>query len=34
VEGSGHVVYLEKRDLFFPALKAFMKAKSTSFEMP
>ena len=34
VEGSGHVVYLEKRELFFPVLEAFMRARSTDFEMP
>ena len=34
VEGAGHVLYLEKKDLFFPLFKAFMGARSTSFEMP
>ena len=34
VEGAGHVVYLEKKDVFFPMLKAFMRAKATDFEMP
>ncbi|MCG6962532.1 MAG: alpha/beta hydrolase [Acidobacteria bacterium] len=29
--GSGHVVYLERPDLFFPLLKRFMKAKSVEF---
>ena len=28
IEGSGHVVYIERPDLFFPMLKRFMKAKS------
>jgi len=31
LEGSGHVVYLERPDLFFPLLKRFMKAKSVDF---
>lgn len=30
----GHVAYLERPDIFFPALKAFMRAKSTQFEAP
>jgi 3-oxoadipate enol-lactonase len=34
VEGAGHVVYLEKKEIFFPMLKAFMRAKATDFEMP
>ena len=33
VQGAGHVVYLEKKDLFFPLLKAFMRAKATDFEV-
>ena len=32
VPGAGHVVYLERPDLFFPTLKAFMRAKATAFE--
>ena len=31
IEGAGHVVYLERKDLFFPLLKAFMRSKSTAF---
>jgi pimeloyl-ACP methyl ester carboxylesterase len=31
IEGAGHVLYLERRDLFFPMLRAFMKAKDTDF---
>jgi pimeloyl-ACP methyl ester carboxylesterase len=34
VPESGHVVYIERPDIFFPALKAFMRAKSVDFEMP
>ncbi len=34
VPESGHVVYIERPDVFFPALKAFMRAKSIDFEMP
>ena len=34
IEQSGHVVYIERPDIFFPALKTFMKAKSVDFEMP
>lgn len=34
VPESGHVVYIERPDIFFPALKAFMAAKSVEFEMP
>ncbi len=34
IEGSGHVVYLEKREVFFPLLKAFMRARATGFEPP
>ena len=33
VEGAGHVLYLERKDIFFPMLRAFMNAKSTSFEV-
>ncbi len=33
VEGAGHVLYLERKDVFFPMLRAFMKAKSTEFEV-
>ena len=31
IEGSGHVVYLEKPDSFFGVLRKFLAAKSTSF---
>jgi len=34
VPDSGHVIYLERPDIFFPALKRFMAAKSVDFEMP
>ena len=34
VDGSGHVVYLERREAFFSILKAFLAAKSTGFAMP
>ena len=34
VPESGHVVYIERPDIFFPALKRFMAAKSVNFEMP
>ncbi len=34
VPEAGHVVYLERPELFFPALKAFMRAKSVAFEAP
>jgi pimeloyl-ACP methyl ester carboxylesterase len=34
VANSGHVVYIERPDVFFPALKIFMKSKSLDFEMP
>ena len=34
LEGSGHVVYLERKDEFFPILRAFLAAKSLEFEMP
>jgi 3-oxoadipate enol-lactonase len=34
VPESGHVVYIERPDIFFPALKRFMAAKSVDFEMP
>jgi len=31
IEGSGHVVYLEKPDIFWPALRRFAERKSTDF---
>ena len=31
IPGSGHVVYLEKPDLFFPLIRSFMEAKSVDF---
>ncbi len=31
IEGSGHVVYLEKPDAFFAMLRRFLEAKSTAF---
>jgi pimeloyl-ACP methyl ester carboxylesterase len=31
IEGSGHVVYLEKPDAFFGVLRKFLETKSTSF---
>jgi pimeloyl-ACP methyl ester carboxylesterase len=31
IEGSGHVVYLEKPDAFFEILRRFLEAKSTRF---
>jgi 3-oxoadipate enol-lactonase len=31
---AGHVVYLERPDVFFPTLKAFMRAKSIGFTAP
>jgi 3-oxoadipate enol-lactonase len=34
IEGAGHVVYLERRDVFFPLLKEFMRCKSTDFNVP
>ncbi len=34
VEGSGHVVYIERPDIFFPAIKAFARTKSLDFEWP
>ncbi len=34
IEGAGHVAYLEKKDVFFPLLETFMRAKATDFEMP
>jgi pimeloyl-ACP methyl ester carboxylesterase len=34
VPESGHVVYIERPDVFFPTLKAFMAAKSVDFTMP
>ena len=34
VPESGHVVYIERPDIFFPALKRFMAAKSVDFKMP
>jgi pimeloyl-ACP methyl ester carboxylesterase len=30
----GHVAYLERPDVFFPTLKAFMRAKSVDFQAP
>lgn len=30
----GHVAYLERPDVFFPTLRAFMKAKRTTFDAP
>ena len=34
IPDAGHVVYLERPDVFFPTLKAFMRAKSTAFTPP
>ena len=34
IPDAGHVVYLERPDVFFPTLKAFMQARSTSFIPP
>ncbi|MEN8164437.1 MAG: alpha/beta hydrolase [Acidobacteriota bacterium] len=34
IEGAGHVVYLEEPRVFFPLMKAFMKARSIDFEVP
>ena len=34
IEGAGHVLYLERKEVFFPMLRAFMKEKSTGFELP
>ena len=34
VKGSGHVVYLERRQHFFATLKAFLQAKATDFPLP
>jgi 3-oxoadipate enol-lactonase len=34
IPDAGHVVYLERPDVFFPTLKAFMRAKSTAFAAP
>jgi len=34
VPGAGHVAYLEKPELFWPALRAFMTAKRTDFPYP
>ena len=34
LEGAGHVVYLERPDVFFPVLRAFMEARSVEFEVP
>jgi 3-oxoadipate enol-lactonase len=34
IEGSGHVVYLERPELFFPTMKAFMKVRHLDFEVP
>jgi 3-oxoadipate enol-lactonase len=33
VEGAGHVLYLERREVFFPLLKAFLRAKATDFTL-
>ena len=33
IEGAGHVVYLERPDVFFPILRALMGARSTDFEV-
>ncbi len=30
----GHVAYLERPDVFFPTLKAFMRARSVDFQAP
>ena len=32
IPGSGHVVYLERPDVFWPTLLAFLRAKSVAFE--
>lgn len=34
IDGAGHVVYLEKKNVVFPMLRAFMAAGSTRFSMP
>lgn len=34
ISGAGHVVYLERPQVVFPMLRAFMTARSTAFEMP
>ena len=34
IPDAGHVVYLERPDVFFPTLKCFMRAKSTAFAAP
>jgi pimeloyl-ACP methyl ester carboxylesterase len=34
IEGSGHVVYLERPDVFFPILRNFMAARSIDFTIP
>jgi 3-oxoadipate enol-lactonase len=34
IPGAGHVVYLERPDVFFATLKAFMRARSTGFTAP
>lgn len=34
IEGSGHVVYLERRDAFFSLLRDFLRAGTTDFERP
>ncbi len=34
VEGSGHVVYIERPDVFFPAIKTFARTKRLDFEWP
>ncbi len=33
IEGSGHVVYLERPDVFFPMLRSFMAARSVDFRV-
>jgi pimeloyl-ACP methyl ester carboxylesterase len=34
IPAAGHVVYLERPEVFFPTLKAFMRAKSVDFTAP
>ena len=34
IPDAGHVVYLERPEVFFPTLKAFMRAKSVDFTVP
>lgn len=34
LEGAGHVVYLEKREEFFGLLRAFCRARPTTFDLP